>query len=514
MIIPGDIDTMGVLRAEIADGARRNTASTVQAIIDEAKRWKPASYDATAQRRRDHYEGKGSKWVKAALMSLFPSTGDGIPPIAYNWAKLHADISAAVYDREPDRDLFTVDGDEIDSEDPRSIDWADVLRKSGIRTQMPECERRASWAGDCVVSVRPRSSLDHVTGKITTVAKVEVHWPSDVWAIPHPSAPTDDALAIAWVFRVASRSGVNDPDGTFEIWTRDSVDDEENGAPLSFGPWRVSISTADGKGTRVGQEYEYKGTITPFAIYHYGIPAGCPWVDRGPDDVALVESLNVDVSDESYITHLQSHTDKVYQGTRAEAAKLIGGPDKIHKIDPGETLTSLDMNPKIIEMGVGNQRRLKLWAMSKRHSQDAYSVDAQSPTSGVARQIANEPQDKARREAEAYAKEFEETRLLPILRDVVDTFTETTIGPVQHRFSTRAVSQYEDPEAKQRRVLEQRDARLISDARAAVELGIYDSIDDATAAMLSDVIGSAVALPPVAPQTGGLPDQTGGLDDG
>lgn len=480
----------------VKQGARANHAQIVQAILDEGARWKPAGYDSNQRRRRDHYQGRGAYWVREKLKSLFPKSYDSIPILSYNWAKMHADIAAAVYDEQPQRQLIDDAGEVLPDDDARVIAFNDLLADSEIATQLPEAERRMQWTHTVVLSVRWRRAFDEATNGLTGRVCLDLHWPHDVWIVPHPSSPTDIRMALAVMVRVSGASGItsNEKDEWFELWTRGSEEDEL-GNPVRFDPWMVSLVNRSGDGVFGANAVQYAGTRLPFLLLRLSSPEGCPWVDAGDDDVNLVEMLNVDLSDEAYIAHLQGHTDKVYRGSRFEASQMVGGPDKVIKIDTGEDLNALDYNPKLQELRTANQQRLKLWAMTKRHSQDAYTIDASAPQSGISRQIANEPQEKMRREQVVKLKAFEEQELLPTMVDVFNIFSaEPSIEGVGYLMTPATPSSYEEPESTQRRALEAKDAGLITEARAAVEAGWYSSVDEAVAAGLSNELAKAAPI--------------------
>lgn len=473
----------------IKGGAKANQAEIVEAVLTEGKRWKPVGYDENQKRRRDHYQGRGAYWIRQQLKALFPKTWANIPVASYNWAKMHADISAAVYDDPPQRILLDELGEPLADDDARVSAFARLLADSQIATQMPEAERRLHWTQTVVLSVRWRKVLDEASRQLKGRVCLDLHWPHDVWVVPHPSSPTDVRMALAVMVKISGPSGVAPAESEewFELWTRESEEDEL-GNVVAFGPWRVSLVSRGGTSPiSVGAEVVYQGSRLPFLFLRLTTPEGSPWVDAGEDDVQLVEMLNVDLSDEAYISHLQGHTDKVYKGTRYEAAQMVGGPDRVLKIDVGEELVTLDYNPKLAELRAANQQRLKMWAMVKRHSQDAYTIDASAPQSGVSRQIANEPQAKMRQEQITKLKAFEEHELLPTILDVYNAFSdEPVIDGVSFKFVAATPTTYEEKEATQRRALEAKDAGLITEARAAVECGWHETIEDAVAAGLSN----------------------------
>lgn len=493
-------DETRVMNARIRLGAMANGAAMVQALIDEARSWKPGGYDTQQSRRRDHYEGRGARHIRSRLMQVFPVSGHRVPVLPINWLRMQASVLASVYDYPPTREVLDDAGQPVPADDPRQVALLDVLSSCGLDRVMPEVERRAQICRTVVVAVRWRKRYDAKAKALVGAVTLEPYWPQDVYVVPHHSAPTDPSLACAILVRTVGTSAASTH---WEVWRRESVDDED-GQLQSFGPWLVSTSTEDGK--EVHAEREYAAALSPFCFLHLDIPEGSPFVSTGDDDIQLVELQGVDQSDSLYLGLMQGHTERVYKGSRAESSDLVGGPDATMRIDTGEELETLDYNPKLVERGEGQRDRLRMWALSRRISQDAVSVEPAAPQSGVARQIANEPQDKARRESEAIFKHFEEQVLLPTIVDVHDTFVDDVSKEVRAssmRFTPATRPSFEDGEARQRRVLEARDAGLISEAHAAVECGWYPTIQAAVSAGLSDELAPkrsifAPQLPPAA----------------
>lgn len=462
----------------IRRGRQAADSSYVRELLDEALHWKATGYDEQQARRRDHYEGRSATWVRQRLMQLFPESGAGIPVLPFGWIKMAASIQASVYDWPAVRELLGDDEQPLPPEDERVKLFASVLRDAAVDRVMPEAERRAQAARTMVVAVRWRERHDAIAGVVVGQCALDLYWPSDVWIVPHESAPSDPSMAVALLARSAH--------GGHEVWRREAQVDEATGRVQSFGPWVVGFFDDDGKESR--PEVEYPGKILPFCLLRLEDSGSSPWVTTGDDDIHLAEAQAVDQSDALYLGLMQAHSDRVYRGNRVD--RVEGGPDRTIKIDVGEELTTLDYNPKLMERSDALQSRLRLWALSKRISQDSVSVEPAAPLSGVSREIANEPQNKMRRESEAALKDFEERQLLPVLVDVHDTFNVPgrQIGVYKFRMTPAKRPAYEDPEARQRRALEARDAGQISAARAAVESGWYGDLADAIAAGLSDEI--------------------------
>ena len=461
-------------------GARANARLLVEEIKRDASKQRSARYPSIVSRFRDHYLGNGREHVKRVLKEMHKSSGDYIRPIVYNWASLMASTAASVYDTETTRQLS--DGDSaLEDTDTRAIAFQRMLDKSEIISKMPEAERRAQLVKSCVVAVRHRKDIDD-DGQLKLEVKLDLHWPCDAWALPHPSAPSSWSMLQAFVLTVQHKGKP-----AFEVWTRQSQDDETTGQPISFSPWASCVVDGDGNAT---PWVDYAGKRLPFCLLSFGQQSESVWPEPSSDELDFIETLNAQISDRGFLSSSQSHTTVVYKGSKVTAkSELAMGPNDVITIDDNEDLSTLSFDPKLDAMREGERENVRLLAMTKRQSVEAYTADASSPASGVARQIANEPQTKARAESALVVKNFEERELMPVMLDVHSTFVEgPSLEGLRVSFSPSKPKEYEDPQAKLSRALTARDAGLLSDARAAFEGGLYASLADAVAAGLLDEI--------------------------
>lgn len=478
------------MKTIIEAGARRNASATLSQIKQAAATWKPGvQHDARIARMRDHYTGNGGVHIRSMLRRLFPASADQIPVMAYRWAELIAASSAVAYDRPPTRAALTADGVDLGATDL----LLSVLSSARAGSILADAERRMQWCGGAIVAVRWRDRYDATAATMMQGVGLDLYWPDEIGLIPHPSSPTDPSMLVGAVVPVATDRG----HGTtaVEVWRRETR--EEGGRVFSFSPWMVG--RYDDDGALVSPEVEYPGRRLPLCLMQAGNPSGCPWVSAGDDEAGIIEALGVDVSDGLYLGLMQAHTDRVYQGTRKAASDFEGGPDRVHKIDTGESMTTLDLNPKLQERADGALLRMKMWAMSRRISQDAVSVDAGPPLSGVSRQIANESQTKMRQEQQAAIKEFEEHVFLPTVADVYSAFAVgrggADIRSFSFSFSPAAQPTYVDEVDAQRMLQADLDLGVISPARYAVERKLYPTIEAAVEAGVSASIATTLTSP-------------------
>jgi len=484
------------VRALLEQQTRRFNAGDLALLIKSAKRWKPQGFDSHIAGVRKRYMGRQQDLVRAALRRRFPRTYQRMPCTPLSLLRFIASQDAAVYKAPPERPL-ALDGRDLPDEDERVMRYHGQLGQLAVL--MPEVERRA---------IAAKQSLLHVTWSTTSARLVlRMYWPDHVDVLPHQSAPTDLDQAVALIARVVSPDGVVSEDEWYQVWTR-AVEEEPDGTPRSFGPWQVRLMSRSGNASAASAE-TYAGERFPWLIYRTGIAQGSPWIDEDRDLVDVIDEFNVSRSNEMYTQDLQGHTQLVYAGHQADVAELVIGPDELLKIGPGETAIALDFHPKLSDMREGRKLHLRELATSRRNSPYAYVQDQQVVESGVARMMANIPHDEMLDEMVEFAVDFE-SQLLPTLVDVHDTFAPGE--PIHVEGATYAMRPRrrplpEDPEGRQRRLIEAKDEGGITEARAWTEAGYYRSVEEAVRAGLSDDLTAGRPAPPPGQEGGTLADR-------
>ena len=470
------------LRALIATQSIAWTAEEVQYLLAACQDAKPSGYDKHQLGVRLRYEGRGRAYTEAALVERFPLTHNAMPRITLPWLRLKAAQDAGFYQLPPTR-----------TADPEATTEAllDLVARSDWDATAPEFERRALAAGTMFAHV----GYDQVTGR----PRVSMYWPSDVGVVCHPSAPHDFTRCILLMARASSPYG---DDGIwYNVWTREYTD-ADDGQPESFGTWRSHLISDKGDSLLAPSDprTQYDG-ILPWVCVQMGVSAGSVYVDQDRDIVDVVDALNVSKCSEQYTLDMQGHTPVVYAGHQVESSTLRTGPDAVMTIGPGENLTTLALDPKLTEIRESRVLAMRELAITSRNSPDAYATEPGPPLSGVSRKIANAPHDQKVREDSYTWKAFEERQLLPVLVDVHNRFSgEAPINATSFTVTPRQASDFEDPEAKQRRLRDAVDAGWVTPARAAVECGLYGSIAEAEQAGVSNALkGQSGGLQPTAP---------------
>lgn len=491
MLLPGaESDRLIELLPRLTRAAGK---AELEAALSACEQHRPAGYRARMVMRRKRYEGKQRGIVEGALRNRFPNTWQRMPVAPLNWMRLVAAQDAGVYAEPPERYLVDADGDRDDAEDVEAAAFARLIEHAGLDAFAVEMERAA--LSTLTMFVRGQWSKRDADdpGRPT----LSLFWPSDVGVVCHPSSPSDFERALLLVAEIAGPTGVQGRTKWYELWSRTVVDDVM-GAPVSWGPWVRHVVSDQGDALFAGGDDSavWPAERWPWACLQVGQPSGSVFVDAEHDLDDVVDTLNVWRSNEQYALEMQGHTQLVYAGHQAETTELVVGPDAVAKLGPQETLTAIDLNPKLAEMREARKLALRELASTRQNSPDAYATEPGAPLSGVSRRIQNAPHDQKLAELRHTFRRFEEQQLLPMLISLHNAFApagEPAIND-EPRMMPRRPPDFEDPEAKVRRLQAEVDSGWITPAQAAVDAGRYASVDAAVAAGVSNVLkGSAPA---------------------
>ncbi len=494
----------------IERGSKRVTSAMLLDLLRAGvSSWKPLEYDVRQLELRLRYEGRALALHRAARKTRYPAASLRMPDIQFNWASLVAQVDAAVYDYVPERWLEDKAGERIPDDDPRAKRFADLVRDAQLAVKLPELERRAMVGKTMLAQVTWAGAFDESNPR-AGMPTVDLFWPNDVFIVPHHSRPADLATAVALLARRSGPSGFAVAGGAmpdaglvdvgagvqmdartwWQVWTR-PVQENADGSIKGFGPWSVEHANLAGESylSFGSNDATYPLPRLPWAIYRVGLPSGCPFIDEDNDFPSIIDALNVNWSNLVYVADMQGHDQPVITGKTVTPAEVIVGPDVPYQLGPGQTAQLLSPNPKLQDMRAINADLMRTLAVTRRQSPDAYATEPGPPLTGVSRRIANEPQEKARRERAHIATDFEERQLLPILLEVSGFWGDYDVADVHGRFdvvprmSPATPPQFEDPEATQRRAIEAVDKGWIADEQGAVEAGWYKSVDEAADAM-------------------------------
>tara|TARA_R110000824_G_scaffold28637_4_gene96021 strand:- start:2008 stop:3492 length:1485 start_codon:yes stop_codon:yes gene_type:complete len=463
---------MDTVKRLLMKGSQDNARQILRELQDQAEKWKPAGYDMEMLRRRDYYEGKQAQWLMPALRKRYPNTAADMSIITLNYAKLIADVDAAVYDHRPERQLLN-DNIPLEPDDPQAKEYARITEQAAMNVVLAESERRLMLMDTIFLHVR------YDFHKQAPV--LEVFYPQDINIIPDPNNPTsfDDILCL--IARVVGPDGVNDSSSHFVVYYRDFQDDHDGQGVK--GPWKAERFSTDGTTQQIYPDHIVPFGVLPFVVWRNGIADGTIFRDADNDLLDALDAISVNLTNLTFVLDMQAHSMLAYEGDSRE--DIVGGPAKVISIAPNERLSVLDFNPKLKEMEQVNNNLIKTLASTRRQSPDAYSIDQRAPESGVARQIANMPYMKALKERQFYAQQMEQA-LYPIFCTINNAYGD---GPtIDHeRWGFRWIAgnepDFTDPAQETTRVMVALDQGLISKERAAFELGFYESEEDARLAM-------------------------------
>lgn len=467
--------------------ARAAGKDELEAVLSAVEKHRPGGYRSRMLQRRQRYLGKQRSIIEGALRARFPQTFQRMPVAGLNYLRLVASQDAGVYAEPPERFIIDEEGGRVAADDPEAVAFAALLDDAGVDAFMVEAERAAL----AMLTLFVRGQWMKRDAEDPGRASLQLFWPSDVGVICHASNPTDFERAMVLVAEVAGPGGPQGGTRWFELWSR-TVDEDELGAPLRWGPWTRHVVSDKGDALFSGADGRavWEADRWPWACLQVGQPSGSVFVDAEHDLDDVVDALNVWRSNEQYTLEMQGHTQLVYAGHTSETTELIVGPDAIAKVGPNETLSPVDLNPKLQDMREARKLALRELAATRQNSPDAYATEPGPPLSGVSRMIANQPHDQRLAELRHTFRLFEERQLLPMLQALHNAFAPADAPAITGtpKMTPRRPAQLEDPEAKVRRLQAEVDAGWITPAQAAVDAGRYPSVDAAVTAGVSNAL--------------------------
>lgn len=538
----------------IADGAGVATKAGWFALKDACQDWKADDFDAHQIALRNYYDGHIAGHLVAAATQRFPHTAKRMPMVAFNWAKLYAQNSAAVYDEPPtrylERDGDKLDPDEVDEEegeqdqqaaqpkmprmpgmpampasDPedsddeagttpispddikRCEDFATMCKEAHLDVVMAEAERRVSLYKTVFLEVYSDSVEAIAKGKPKEPrTRVTARVPADVLVLPHPMCPTSLTTALAVILRIADDNGVRGQSTTWKVWTR-QFDEDASGNVTGFGPWKTELVTEskrsmrDAAGNEVietaveikpivwmtpnGPSEFYPLPTLPIVEWHDGVADGSPFLDVDRNLVSLFDTLNASMMSEQFAVDFCAATPLIRKSDDTQNNRIALAPGLLLRVPLTDDIVPINVGADFAGIRAATQALADNLALTNRQSPSSYNAEnSQSPTSGVALKIKNEAQSKARLEKVARAIEVE-SRLLAVMIEVHDFWRGTSIAGdgITACMEPKDPPEYEDQEARERRVISARDAGLISDVEARVLCGYSRTEEDARAAL-------------------------------
>lgn len=433
--------------------------SDMKKVIDKLSALRPNL--ERAEEVRQMYEGRGRDYLAKALHARYPNTSADMAILPFNWVKLVAAQDAATYDGPAERYAVGGDGAKIE-EGPIAQEVASVVNDIAAAWLLPEAERRVAVCGTQFVRVM----YDAVDKRM----RADLFWPQDVWVIPDPKAPAHLSSAQLLICKILSPYGEGDGEEWYQIW----LPNRQNDVVTS---WQVV--TAPAKGPYLSSE-NYASPALPWCVFN-NTDGKTIYGGLDVDFVRTIEEVGVQIANHFYCIDIESHTPLVYEGGQNEAASMAFGPGMIVRVGQNEDLRSLSLSPKLKEQQESIKMLLSMLASTRRQSPDAYSFQRTDYASGVAKAIANEPQEKARQERVEIALRFERHRLWPTLAAVHDAFKPNSqrLSGYSWFVEVSPTTRFEAPADIRANADFGLQNGLISKKKAAVMLGFYNSENDA-----------------------------------
>lgn len=458
----------------------------------------PAGYRKEVAELRRQYAGHVVEALQATAQRRFPKTHSMMPLVPFGFVRTISEKLAGVYDDAPKREILGVDPESM-----AHVDFAEMLRVVRIEEVMPEMERRCVLAGTCFASILPNTARQRARdpGSTSAPPKIEIFWPSDVYVVADPFAPSDLQAAHSLLARLMSPGPLV---VLWQHWRRSLVTDPVTGMEYGAGEWYCDLIT-EHLGGRDGSRVDVRPLFAPWPLstlpwvaLHSGMPTG-PVVDANRNLLPIVNNINASLMSELYTVDMCAAPILARKTNSPTPITTTIGPGALVDMRIGDDLQSITQSPDLAGMRATNQAMQETLALTLRISTDAFVAQQGAPASGVAMQIKNEPQDKMRREALTRAVPFEQEDLLPLLSQVFDhwrvTKSSTATWAPGRRYSMQPADrpEYESRAERQLRLGDASERRWISDASAATAAGYYPDVGDAEVAVAAVKLESMTA---------------------
>jgi antitoxin component of RelBE/YafQ-DinJ toxin-antitoxin module len=483
---------------------RKQDKHTIEKLLEEARKHRPGyasgmMFDEFVEVTRANYYGHQSDRLRRLLVQKYPAGGRLMSLVPVNITTEAAELMSQAYRQEPTRRLY-IDGvdpmlpgqQSSPQDESRAAAYADLVKKrSSLKVDMQEAERIASLAFSCFVKLR-WSQVERQFGRAERLES-SLFWPSQVMVIPDPAAPGKLFAARVVMLKLESKAKHD----VWEVWTREQVVDSMTDADeleLRAG-WWYGRFTSEGETVMPFREYELDD-LPIVCIKSRPSPHIIPDGDR--DLVHLQDDINIRMSDHSYKAAFDSHQQVVISGSQAKPGQGRPiGPGTVLELREGESATTLRSDISNLPLDA-IQMLMLFFARSKRLPVDAFWTKEGNPETGVAREIRNLAADQKRAE-HVEQLELDEAEMMRIAARIADRFGDLTDergaavvidgDDAMYRTKFYPPKRFEDPAQKQQRLKADREDGIISDARYAVEMGHFDSIEEAVESGLSDVPG-------------------------
>jgi hypothetical protein len=441
---------------QLRNGTQTVNEKQLAVLLKKAKQKKPNEYDTVSKGLAQRFKGIQREIVKKALQDRYSRTYQAMPVDPVNWLRFFAIQDSGVYEVAPKR--YLIDGEnKLPVDDERAVYFHNALQQIGIDSKLKQMERRANCGYRCAIvaiSMREFDGNEKFVGHL--------YWPHDVLTLAYPS---DDVDGLYFCALKQNENYNGSP--VWQVWTRE-FSEKENGG-LVFSPWNYKTMSEDGE--LDGPSISYSGTVLPIAFLFTEDRDGF-WPDIDVDISANVDNLNIARSNRQFVIDMQAHSQRVYRGAQIETNEIESGPDSIIKIAPTEEFEVISFNANHDAIEASASRDLQELGVSRGNSPDAYSVKPVATQSGIAKDIAKSPHDQRIEDMKPVYVEFEENYLLPIILDVIQSFSLTApdMSGLRPKIDMAQRKSFEDDKILADRVAIMRNMQVIDRAEARVLL--------------------------------------------
>jgi hypothetical protein len=486
-------------------------ADVLKELIRTAKRHKPARLDGLTEQVRARYHSRGEHLVAAEIKRRFPDSHESMPVVEVDTVRHAMTQDASVFGHDTPNAWLTFGADDdategnedrepTPEETERMKAFEHVLADAELWAELHEAEKWARGARNCVIQLRWDTVAEALTGKGRV--KLTRRWASQVEVIPLWCAPTEERAAIAWVLeatgpdnRSAGRGGMPEgkPERWYELWHREvTIGDDGR---VAFGEWHAELIGEESGSIPLFGDGIYPLATAPFLVFRDGLPDASIFLD--PGDTLLRTALNIDIEWASHFARLalNGHPFLIIDDPDFEGKTAVTGSGKGMVVKQGTQVTQVrsDVDKTGLDSINAMQREL---AVHRNQAPDAYDPAGGGTESGFAKQVKNIDKDRADDKRKLQAKRWLEQRLLPMLVEVADYWGNTGIAhrrrmsgegaapgrpleDVRFHVEFAPAMSYEEPAAKDRRIMDRVEGGYIRPEDGLVEMGVADSSEEA-----------------------------------
>lgn len=480
------IKKLGEMRAGV-------DASDIDWIIKESENYRPPvraglTFDDYCAVVRQNYLGIQADRTRKVLMARYEVAGERMPVSPLNITTETAELQAQVY-RRPVRRYIKVDDVDVLRPKPgeraspadvaRAEAHARALRGANLPIITLEMER-ISWLAGSVFGYTRWAMTPSEFGR-PQHSDVGIFWPDDVRHIPDPRAPGAIWACRCVLLRLRSRKTGQQ---CYELWLRDQpaerLTDDGPQAQERRGWWRGRFTE---KGETIQAMSQHPGNFLPVFKLASKLDQSCMFPEPPRDIVQFQDEINVMRADHLWDAAFNAHRILTVTGAKSKEGqkRSISPGTFLEEPNPTATFGSIPSDFTNIRQE-SIEKDLMAWGRSNRLSINSWFTRTGNPDTGVAIKERDKHADQKREEHRALIEEadVEMHRLMAKNYDLWGHDDPTIDGEdVTYHSELGDAELIEDPAQKQMRLEKDMNRGIISEARYAVEMGYFATIDEA-----------------------------------